>query len=162
MLNWFYKWRLWGYSFVCEVLPQSHRDKPCAQSARRQRPCCRPLRRCVSSSKMNVPLTQVALVARPCAPAAQLTDDSSSSSRRLAISLCPLSRPLDIEQDCSFRISREKFIMPRWSPSDKLISYKIKNAIFQTPRNQLSAGCAPWFWKLWGERAQRSENFQKN
>ena len=37
-----------------------------------------------------------------------------------------------------------------------------KNAIFQTPRNQLSAGCAPWFWKLWGERAQRSENFQKN
>ena len=25
-----------------------------------------------------------------------------------------------------------------------------KNAIFQTPRNQLSAGCAPWFWKLWG------------
>ena len=40
--------------------------------------------------KMNVPLTQVALVARPCAPAAQLTDDSSSSSRRLAISLCPL------------------------------------------------------------------------
>ena len=90
MLNWFYKWRLWGYSFVCEVLPQSHRDKPCAQSARRQRPCCRPLRRCVSSSKMNVPLTQVALVARPCAPAAQLTDDSSSSSRRLAISLCPL------------------------------------------------------------------------
>ena len=126
MLNWFYKWRLWGYSFVCEVLPQSHRDKPCAQSARRQRPCCRPLRRCVSSSKMNVPLTQVALVARPCAPAAQRDENSSSSSRRLAISLCPLSRPLDIEQDCSFRISREKFIMPRWSPSDKLISYKIK------------------------------------
>ena len=90
MLNWFYKWRLWGYSFVCEVLPQSHRDKPCAQSARRQRPCCRHLRRCISPSKMNVPLTQVALVARPCAPAAQLTDDSSSSSRRLAISLCPL------------------------------------------------------------------------
>ena len=71
-------------------MPQSHRDKPCAQSARRQRPCCRHLRRCISSSKMNVPLTQVALVARPCAPAAQLTDDSSSSSRRLAISLCPL------------------------------------------------------------------------
>ena len=71
-------------------MPQSHRDKPCAQSARRQRPCCRHLRRCISPSKMTVPLTQVALVARPCAPAAQLTDDSSSSSRRLAISLCPL------------------------------------------------------------------------
>ena len=79
-----------GTIFVCEVLPQSHRDKPCAQSARRQRPCCCHLRRCISPSKMNVPLTQVALVARPCAPAAQLTDDSSSSSRRLAISLCPL------------------------------------------------------------------------
>ena len=91
MLNWFYKWRLWGYIVVWEkVLPQSHRDKPCAQSARRQRPCCRHLRRCISPSKMNVPLTQVALVARLCAPAAQLTDDSSSSSRRLAISLCPL------------------------------------------------------------------------
>ena len=98
MLNWFYKWRLWGYSFVCEVLPQSHRDKPCAQSARRQRPCCRHLRRCISPSKMNVPLTQVALVARPCAPAAQLTDDSSSSSRRLAISLCPLCGHLELSK----------------------------------------------------------------
>ena len=49
MLNWFYKWRLWGYSFVCEVLPQSHRDKPCAQSARRQRPCCRLLQRYIYS-----------------------------------------------------------------------------------------------------------------
>ena len=63
---------------------------PCAQSARRQRPCCRPLQRCISSSKMIVPLTQVALVARPCAPAAQLTEYSSRSSRRLVISLCPL------------------------------------------------------------------------
>ena len=98
MLNWFYKWRLWGYSFVCEVLPQSHRDKPCAQSVRRQRPCCRHLRRCISPSKMNVPLTQVALVARPCAPAAQLTDDSSSSSRRLAISLCPLCGHLELSK----------------------------------------------------------------
>lgn len=80
-----------GTIFVWEKwLPQSHRDKPCAQSTRRQRPCCRPLQRCISSSKMIVPLTQVALVARPCAPAAQLTEYSSRSSRRLAISLCPL------------------------------------------------------------------------
>lgn len=98
MLNWFYKWRLWGYSFVCEVLPQSHRDKPCAQSARRQRPCCRHFRRCISSSKMNVPLTQVALVARPCAPAAQLAVDFSSSSRRFAISLCPLRGHLKLSK----------------------------------------------------------------
>ena len=34
-----------GTIFVWEKwLPQSPRDKPCAQSARRQRPCCRPLR----------------------------------------------------------------------------------------------------------------------
>ena len=98
MLNWFYKWRLWGYSFVCEVLPQSHRGKPCAQSARRQRPCCRHFRRCISSSKMNVPLTQVALVARPCAPAAQLAVDFSSSSRRFAISLCSLRGHLKLSK----------------------------------------------------------------
>ena len=107
MLNWFYKWRLWGYSFVCEVLPQSHRDKPCAQSARRQRPCCRPLRRCVSSSKMNVPLTQVALVARPCAPAAQRAEDSSSSRSRLAKSYGRLA-PLSLKQDCFFRVPLPK------------------------------------------------------
>ena len=53
------------------------------------------------------PLTQVALVARPCAPAAQMTDDSSSSSRRLAISLCRFAS-LDIEQDCSFRMPLTK------------------------------------------------------
>lgn len=121
MLNWFYKWRLWGYIFVWEkVLPQSHRDKPCAQSARRQRPCCRHFRRCISSSKMNVPLTQVALVARPCAPAAQLTDDSSSSSRRLAISMCPLRGHLILSKTAP-SVCLEKMIMLRWSPSDKLI-----------------------------------------
>ena len=107
MLNWFYKWWLWGYSFVCEVLPQSHRDKPCTQSARRQRPCCRPLRRCVSSSKMNVPLTQVALVARPCAPAAQRDEDSSSSRSRLAKSYGRLA-PLSLKQDCFFRVPLPK------------------------------------------------------
>ena len=131
MLNWFYKWRLWGYIFVWEkLLPQSHSPEGCAQSARRQHPCCRPLRRCISSSKMNVPLTQVALVARPCAPAAQRTDDSSSSSRRLAVSLCLLSQPLEIEQDCSFRMPLKKMIMHRKRPSDKLISSR-KKLIFQ-------------------------------
>ena len=56
---------------------------------------------------MNMLLTQVALVARPCAPDAQLTDDSSGSSRKLAISLCRFA-PLDIEQDSSFRMSLTK------------------------------------------------------
>lgn len=60
---------------VCDkLLPQSLRDKPCAQSARRQRPCCRPLTTLSVSYKMNMPPTQVALVARPCALAAQLAE----------------------------------------------------------------------------------------
>ena len=130
-----------GTIFVWERLPQSHRDKPCAQSARRQRPCCRPLRRCISSSKMNVPLTQVALVARPCAPAAQRTDDSSSSSRRLAISLCLLTQPLEIEQDCSLRMHLEKKLMPRESPSDKLISSRKKIHLPKNPLRPLSKVC---------------------
>ena len=97
-----------GTIFVWEKwLPQSPRDKPCAQSARRQRPCCRPLRRCVSSSKMNVPLTQVALVARPCAPAAQRAEDSSSSRSRLAKSYGRLAL-LSLKQDCFFRVPLPK------------------------------------------------------
>ena len=35
--------------------------------------------------------------------------------------LVPATRTLDIEQDCSFRISLQKKKMPRCSPSDKLI-----------------------------------------
>ena len=97
------QWRLWGYIFVCDkLLPQSHRDKPCAQSARRQHPCCRHLRRCIFSSKTNIHLTQVALVARPCAPAALLTEDSSSFSRRIAISLCPLRIHLKLSKTAPF------------------------------------------------------------
>ena len=150
MLSWFYKWRLWGYIFVWEkLLPQSHRHKACAQSARRQRPCCRPFRRCVSSSKMNVPLTQVALVARPCAPAAQRADDSSSSSRRLAINLCRFA-PLEIEQDCSFRMSRKK-----WNCPDEVLRTNWflpgKTSSSKTPLRQLSKVCDcfadAWIWK---------------
>lgn len=139
MLNWFYKWRLWGYSFVCEVLPQSHRDKPCAQSARRQRPCCRPLRRCVSSSKMNVSLTQVALVARPCAPAAQRDEDSSSSRSRLAKSNGRFA-PLDLKQDCFFRVPlpKIKISLPSTPAADNVMifhpeasSSKVRSDSFQ-------------------------------
>ena len=52
MLSWSYKVGFLGTIFVWEKwLPQSHRGRhkrhPCAQSARRQRPCCRLLRRWV-------------------------------------------------------------------------------------------------------------------
>ena len=107
-------------------LPQSHRGRrkrhPCAQSARRQRPCCRLLRRCISSSKMNIYLTQVALVARPCAPVAQRDEDSSSSRSRLAKRYGRFA-PLYLRQDCFFRISLPK-CQSSYSPpaADKLIS----------------------------------------
>ena len=95
---------------------------PCAQSARRQRPCCRLFRRCISSSKMNMPLTQVALVARPCAPDAQRVEDYSSSRSRLAKRYGRFA-PLDLKQDCFFRVSFPKqhssYSPP---PADKLIS----------------------------------------
>ena len=55
------------------------------------------------SSKMNMPLTQVALVARPCAPAAQRAEDSSSSRSRLAKSYGRLA-PLSLKQACFFRV----------------------------------------------------------
>lgn len=113
MLSWSYKGGFSG-NYLCvgkmvASIAQGRRKRhPCAQSARRQRPCCRHFRRCISSSKKNMHLTQVALVARPCAPAAQQADDSSSSCRWLAISLCRFA-PLDIEQDCSFRMPLTKW-----------------------------------------------------
>lgn len=112
MLNWSYKGGFFG-NYLCvgksiaSIAQGRCKRHPCAQSARRQRPCCRHFRRCIYSSKMNMLLTQVALVARPCAPDAQLTDDSSSSSRRFSISLCCFA-PLGIEQDCSFRMPLTK------------------------------------------------------
>ena len=95
---------------------------PCAQSARRQRPCCRLFRRCVSSSKMNMPLTQVALVARPCAPDAQRAEHSSSYRSRLAKSYGRFA-PLDLRQNCFFRISLPKQYSSYSPPTaDSLIS----------------------------------------
>ena len=95
---------------------------PCAQSARRQRPCCRLFRRCVSSSKMNMPLTQVALVARPCAPDAQRVEDSSSSRSRLAKSYGRFA-PLDLRQACFFRVYLPKQHSSYSPPAaDKLIT----------------------------------------
>ena len=68
-------------------------------------------RRCISSFKMNMPLTQVALVARPCAPDAQRVEDSSSSRSRLAKSYGRFA-PLDLRQDCFFRVSLPKVKFP--------------------------------------------------
>ena len=54
----------------------------------------------------NVP-TSVALVARPCAPAALRADESSSSRSRLAKSYGRFAT-LSLKQDCFFRVSSSK------------------------------------------------------
>ena len=109
MLSWFYKGGFFG-NYLCVgkmVASIAQGTSPCAQSARRQRPCCRPLQRFVSSSKMNMALTGVALVARPCAPAAQRPEDSTSFRSRLAKSNGRFA-PLDLKQDCFFRVPLPK------------------------------------------------------
>ena len=108
MLSWFYSGGFLGTSFVWEnCFSRTGTASACAPSARRQHPCCRPLQRCVSSSKMNIALTGVALVARPCAPDAQRADDSSNSRSRLAKSYGRFA-PLDLKQDCFFRVPLPK------------------------------------------------------
>ena len=59
--------------------------------------------------------TNVALVARPCAPAAQWAEDSSSSRSRLAKSYGRLA-PLSLKQDCFFRVSSSKIKISLPSP----------------------------------------------
>ena len=54
----------------------------------------------------NAP-TNVALVARPCAPVAQHSDESSSSRSRLAKSYGRFA-PLSLKQDCFFRVPSSK------------------------------------------------------
>lgn len=124
MLSWSYNGGFFG-NYLCVgkmVASIAQGTSPCAQSARRQRPCCRLFRRCIYSSKMNMPLTQVALVARPCAPDAQRVEDSSNSRSRLAKSYGRFA-PLDLRQDCFFRVSLPK-CQSSYSPpaADKLIS----------------------------------------
>ena len=113
MLSWSYKGGFFG-NYLCVgkmIASIAQGTSPCAQSARRQRPCCRHFRRCISSFKMNMHLTQVALVARPCAPDAQRVEDSSSSRSRLAKSYGRFA-PLDLRQDCFFRVSLPKVKFP--------------------------------------------------
>ena len=86
----------------------------------------------------NVP-TSVALVARPCAPAAQRADESSSSRSRLAKSYGRFA-PLSLKQDCFFRVSSYKIRISFPSPpaADNLMifhpeasSYKLRSDSLQ-------------------------------
>ena len=71
----------------------------------------------------NIP-TSVALVARPCAPAAQRADDSSSSRSRLAKSYGRFAT-LSLKQDCFFRVpsSKIKISLPSPPAADNLMIF---------------------------------------
>ena len=113
MLNWFYKWRLWGYIFVWEkVLPQSHRDKPCAQSARRQTSLLSPFTP-LCFSFQNECASYTGRSDRASVRSRRLAGRfSSSSSRRLAIRLCPLRGHLILSKTAP-SVCLEKMIMLR-------------------------------------------------
>ena len=99
----------------------------------------------------NVP-TNVALVARPCAPDAQSADKSSSSRSRLAKSYGRFA-PLSLKQDCFFRMPFSKLTISLPGPptADNVMIFLHWSFIFQTPLRQLSKVCAcyadAWVWK---------------
>ncbi len=74
----------------------------------------------------NAP-TNVALVARPCAPAAQRADESSSSRSRLAKSYGRFA-PLSLKQDCFFRMpfSKMTISLPGPPTADNVMIFHLK------------------------------------
>ena len=90
----------------------------------------------------NAP-TNVALVARPCAPAAQHSDESSNSRSRLAKSYGRFA-PLSLKQDCFFRVpsSKIKNLSSRSTCGGQRDDLSPRSFIFQTPLRQLSKVCA--------------------
>ncbi len=74
----------------------------------------------------NAP-TSVALVARPCAPAAQRADESSSSRSRLAKSYGRFA-PLSLKQDCFFRVpsSKIRISLPGPPAADNVMIFHLK------------------------------------
>ena len=68
--------------------------------------------------------TNVALVARPCAPAAQRADESSSSRSRLAKSYGRFA-PLSLKQDCFFRLpsSKRRISLPGPPTADTVMNF---------------------------------------
>ena len=71
--------------------------------------------------------TNVALVARPCAPAAQHADESSSSRSRLAKSYGRFA-PLSLRQDCFFRMPFSKLTISLPGPptADNVMIFHLK------------------------------------
>ena len=76
----------------------------------------------------NAP-TNVALVARPCAPDAQCADESSCSRSRLAKSYGRFA-PLSLKQDCFFRMPFSKLTTSLLGPptADNVMSFHTETA----------------------------------
>ena len=74
----------------------------------------------------NAP-TSVALVAPPCAPAAQHSDESSISRSRLAKSYGRFA-PLSLKQDCFFRVSssKTKISLPSPTAADNVMIFHLE------------------------------------
>ena len=99
-----------GYRFVCDkVLPQSPSTEGCAQSARRQRPCCRQsfalycfLKNVCSIFAASLQSLWSRVSTLPSfLPRRALIADSSSSRSRPVISLCPLCGHLILSRTVS-------------------------------------------------------------
>ena len=139
-----------GYLFVCDkVLPQSPSPEGCAQSARRQHPCCRRSSRWAFSHSVTVSADD-ALVACKHAPIAPRVDGSSSSSRRLVISLCPLRGHLKLSKTAPSECLLKKcylfveILRTKWFLSEK--SWYCKSSLRQL--SKVCDCCAnAWVWK---------------
>ena len=135
------QWRLFWELSLCGKNGCLNRtgDKPLRSLGKAATSVLPPLTTLSFSSKMNMPLTQVALVARPCAPAAQRDEDSSSSRIRLAKSYGRLA-PLSLKQDCFFRVPlpKIKISLPSTPAADNVMifhpeasSSKVRSDSFQ-------------------------------
>ena len=142
MLSWSYNGGLFGNSNWCGKNGCLNRPgvKPLRSIGKAATSVLPPLTTLSLSSKMNMALTSVALVARPCAPDAQWAENSSSSRSRLAKSYGRFA-PLDLKQDCFFRISLSKQ-HPSYSPpsadssisSARAFTVKLRSDSFQKLR----------------------------
>ncbi len=114
MLSWFYSGGFSGTSFVWEDCLNRTGTSPALNRQGGNVLVAASYNDTFILHSGNAP-TNVALVARPCAPAAQCAEDSSSSRSRLAKSYGRFA-PLGLKQDCFFRVSSSKIKISLPSP----------------------------------------------
>ena len=138
MLSWFYSGGFSGTSFVWENCLNRTGTSPALNRQGGNVLVAASYNDTFILHSGNAP-TNVALVARPCAPAAQRADKSSSSRSRLAKSYGRFA-PLSLKQDCFFRVlsSKIKISLPGPSAADSVmifhpeaLSSKLRSNSFQ-------------------------------